>query len=55
MWNKISNQLPPDGVKVLTKVDDFNGERNVQYLTRKGHLYWGSDMYVYYTPTHWKL
>ena len=55
MWIPISNQLPPDGVKVLTKVYDFNGERNVQPLTRKGNLYWSDDMYVYYQPTHWKL
>lgn len=47
----------PEGVTVLTKIDDFKGERNVQKLTRHGRLWFIDDdysMYVYYEPTHWK-
>ena len=55
MWNKISEVTPPENVVLWTKIDDKNGERNIQQLKRKGNLWWHSDdsMYVYYTPTHW--
>jgi hypothetical protein len=45
----------PEGVTLLTKIDDENGCRNEQRLKRKGRLWWTSDgkMYVYYTRTHW--
>lgn len=51
-WQPI--KLAPDGEVVLTKIDDENGERNVQRLKRKGRLWFTPDeaMYVYYTPTH---
>jgi hypothetical protein len=56
-WIKCSDRLPPDDITVWTKIDDHNGERNVQTLKRmKGNaLWWYPDerMYVYYTPTHW--
>lgn len=49
-------ETAPNGEKVLTKIDDDNGERNVQPLKRDGNLWWVPDgsMYVYYRPTHWK-
>lgn len=54
-WKSIASA--PQGVTVLTKIDDFKGERNVQKLTRRGRLWFVDDdysMYVYYEPTHWK-
>lgn len=54
-WNTIDS-APADEL-VLTKIDDGRGERNVQRMTRRGHLWWigrgKSAMYVYYVPTHW--
>ena len=48
----------PRGSVALIKIDDSNGERNVQKLKRgkEGNLFWTPDgaMYVYYTPTHWR-
>ncbi len=46
----------PEGVEVMTKIDDKDGVRNVQPLTRQRNLWFYPDMsmYVYYTPTHWK-
>ncbi len=46
----------PEGVTVLTKIHDADGERNVQPLKRQGRLWFFEDgsMYVYYQPTHWK-
>lgn len=55
----VGRWIVPEGVEVLTKIDDERGERNVQKLTRRGNL-WYTDpdpskgIYVYYTPTHWK-
>lgn len=45
----------PEGVVVLTKIDDVDGCRNEQRLKRRGNLWWLADgsMYVYYTPTHY--
>jgi hypothetical protein len=45
----------PDGVEVMTKIDDARGVRNETTLKRRGNLWWFPDgsMYVYYTPTHW--
>jgi hypothetical protein len=53
-WQPISTA--PEGVKVMTKIDDKDGVRNEQELRRRGRLWWAVDgsMYVYYTPTHWK-
>lgn len=49
--------LPPQGMVVLTKIHDEHGPRNERPLKREGRLWWFADgsMYVYYTPTHWKL
>lgn len=56
-WKSLSEQTPPDGLIVDTKIDDSNGVRNQQYLKKKGYLWWLPDdsMYVYYTPTHWRV
>lgn len=59
-WQPISTA--PLGVVVETKIDDENGERNVQNLkaTQRDEncrvMWWFPDMsmYVYYTPTHWR-
>lgn len=56
-WVEIDTRLPPEGVTVLTKINDETGERNVQILVRRGGLWFtnesGDAMYVYYRPTHW--
>ena len=47
----------PEGMVVLTKIDDEHGERNTCKLKRSGRLWFVPDgkSYVYYTPTHyWK-
>ncbi len=51
-WNSIS--LAPEGIVVMTKIDDADGERNVQKLKKQKRLWFTEDgeMYVYYTPTH---
>lgn len=54
-WLKISEVRPPENVIVKTKIDDSNGERNIQNLILIKNLWWFDDksMYVYYSPTHW--
>lgn len=51
----------PEGVEVMTKIDDQDCERNVQTLVKRTRIpgktrpmWWVPDgsMYVYYTPTH---
>lgn len=57
-WVKVTDRLPPANVLVETMVDDGHGVRNVQTLRFHSNLWWctdGSDTYVYYTPTHWRL
>ena len=56
IWNKTSENLPPEGLVVETKIDDENGSRNEASLYRRGGLWFLPDgsMYVYYTPTHWR-
>lgn len=48
----------PENVSVETKIDDEDGCRNEQSMMRRGRLWWVShddvEMYVYYTPTHWR-
>ena len=60
-WQPI--ETAPEGVEVMTKIDDLIGERNVQSLVKRTRirdetkpLFWYPDgsMYVYYVPTHWK-
>ena len=57
-WINTEEQLPERDVAVWTKIDDGKGERNVCMLClgSNGRLWWtpSGDMYVYYTPTHWK-
>jgi hypothetical protein len=53
-WQPISTA--PDNEPVMTKIHDEHGERNVALLKRQGRLWWPreGDMYVYYSPTHWR-
>jgi hypothetical protein len=54
-WVKTNLRKPPEGVEVLTKIDDGKEVRNEQSLKRQGLLWFTRDgIYVYYTPTHWK-
>lgn len=52
------NWLPietmPDGLTAVTKIHDADGERNVQPLRKEGRLFFAGEMYVYYSPTHWR-
>lgn len=52
MWRPIST-CPQDRL-VMTKIDDDLGSRNEQMLKRSGNMFFAGDMYVYYTPTHWR-
>lgn len=54
IWETIDTA--PEGIELETKIDDKEGLRNVQSLTRKGSLWFYPDMsmYVYYRPTHWR-
>jgi len=54
MWYKTSEKLPPENMLVDTKIDDSNGVRNEQQMSRSKNLWFAGGMYVYYTPTHWK-
>jgi hypothetical protein len=53
-WQPISTA--PEETEVQTKIDDKHGIRNIQTLKRQGNLWFVPDgnMYVYYTPTHWR-
>ena len=55
-WIRVSEELPPEGMIVETKIDDAKGCRNQQRLYRYGNLWFLPDgrMYVYYTPTYWR-
>lgn len=55
-WIETKNKLPAEGIIVDTKIDDSKGCRNEQKLSRRGNLWFipNSDVYVYYTPTHWR-
>lgn len=55
-WISTADRLPPEGVVVLTRIEDWRGVRNEQPLKRTGRLWFVPDgsMYVYYTPTHWR-
>lgn len=62
-WSEISSVgrwTAPEGEEVMTKIDDAQGgERNVQKMMRRGNLWFinvgqPNEMYVYYTPTHWR-
>lgn len=55
-WIPTAVQLPPENQTVETKIDNAKGCRNEGRLFRQGRLWYvpSGDMYVYYTPTHWK-
>lgn len=55
-WNRCADLLPPEDIEVETKIDDKDGIRNVQNLTRHRNLWFFPDlsMYIYYNPTHWR-
>lgn len=55
-WISVAKCYPPDGVEVMTKIDDQDGVRNEQTLLKYGNLWFFPDrsMYVYYRPTHWR-
>lgn len=57
-WISCREQMPPEGVQVDTKIEDYRGVRNEQSMYFLNGLWWigeGRDaMYVYYNPTHWK-
>lgn len=56
IWIKVSDELPPEGVLVETKIDDESGDRNHTLLMRKGNRYFlVNGVYTYYTPTHWRF
>lgn len=56
-WNWCGEALPPDGMEVEAKIDDGKGVRNVANLKFHRGLWWFPDMsmYVYYSPTHWRV
>jgi hypothetical protein len=53
-WIACKERRPPQGIPVMTKIDDELGVRNMHALSRKGRLWYAEDMYVYYEPTHWR-
>lgn len=51
-------ELPPNGQIVATKIDDAKGVRNEDVLLSRTNNRWfvpDGSMYVYYSPTHWRL
>lgn len=55
-WNPV--YVPaPENIILDTKIEDMHGLRNEQQLVREGNLWWTTNrkMYVYYSPTHWRL
>lgn len=56
-WISVEEMLPPEHIPVETKIDDENGERNNCILMRYKNFWMFPEnmMYVYYTPTHWRL
>ncbi len=56
-WQNLHDHQAPENVELDTKIDNEAGCRNDQTLMRRGNLWWYPDgsMYVYYTPTHWRL
>ena len=55
-WINCLHRLPPNRLKVETKIEDDKGCRNEQILKRNNSLWFIQDdsMYVYYSPTHWR-
>lgn len=54
MWQNSSSSLPVKDKIVNVKIDDDKGIRNECKLKFNGKFWIDeSDMYVYWTPTHW--
>ena len=55
-WISCDSLLPAEGEVVETIIMDEKGARNEQKLQRNKNLWFvpEGDMYVYYTPTHWR-
>lgn len=55
-WINVHDNPPKEGVVVETMISDHDGERNQAKLRRSGRLWFlpSGDVYVYYTPTHWR-
>ena len=55
-WNKTSEVKPKDDRLVETMVVRDGNVSNVSKLRYHNNLWWlfSNDMYVYYTPTHWR-
>lgn len=54
-WKPI--ETCPEGIEVMTRIDDEHGPRNEQKLARYGRMFFTDTtkrLYVYYAPTHWK-
>ena len=56
-WIRCKDQMPPQNLRVETKIDDEKGVRNEADLVFQRRLWWMPDMsmYIYYCPTHWRL
>ena len=54
-WISTSDRMPPQNLPVETKIHDSHGERNLTVLVLNNRLWFSGDMYVYYTPTHWRF
>lgn len=56
-WIHVTDQAPPRDVVVETKIHDWRGVRNQTTLKLHGNLWFFPDMsmYVYYSPTHWRM
>lgn len=51
-WLPIT-EMPEDNLYYRTKIADGKGDRNFAMLRKSGGLFFTpSDIYVYYTPTH---
>lgn len=54
MWKEIDKNTP-ENVELTTAIIENGEERNIEKLTKRGNLWWSGGMYIYYTPTHYKL
>jgi hypothetical protein len=54
-WRMVESGFSPEGIFVMTKIEDKEGTRNQQPMRRQGRLWFTKDgVYVYYTPTMWR-
>lgn len=55
-WISCNSIKPQEGRVVETIIMDQYGNRNQGKLMYRKNLWWlpTGDMYVYYTPTHWR-